>query len=241
MNPLILLPAILALVQARPQGYDYPVPSGGPFNLDNGYTSGSSSSSVFQSGLGSNHFSNPGSIVTKHIYVHVPPPDLEEQQQRLQPVFYPPKKTYKIIFIKTPTAPAASYASPSVIQPQSQDKTLIYVLVKKPEDQADIQIPEVVPTQPSKPEVYFIRYKSRKSPGGNGGPFEGFSGSGPASSFADPSAGGSLLGTDSFGSGSFPGYPTASGSSHSSSFHNGISGSKPSSSYGPPGNNGGPY
>lgn len=55
----------------------------------------------------------------------------------------------------TPTAPVIP------AQPQNEEKTLVYVLVKKPEEQPEIHIPTPAPTQPSKPEVYFIRYKTQ--------------------------------------------------------------------------------
>jgi len=46
------------------------------------------------------------------------------------------------------------------VQPQNEEKTLVYVLVKKPEEAPEITIPTPAPTQPAKPEVYFIRYKT---------------------------------------------------------------------------------
>lgn len=69
-----------------------------------------------------------------------------------------PKKHYKIIFIKAPTPPTPT--APIIPeQPQDEHKTLVYVLVKKPEPQPLIEIPKPAPTEPSKPEVYFIKYK----------------------------------------------------------------------------------
>lgn len=68
------------------------------------------------------------------------------------------QKHYKIIFIKAPSPPA--YQAPIIpVAPQNEEKTLVYVLVKKPEEQQEIIIPQAAPTQPSKPEVYFIKYK----------------------------------------------------------------------------------
>ncbi|KAL3276008.1 hypothetical protein HHI36_020739 [Cryptolaemus montrouzieri] len=105
--------------------------------------------------------SSGGAVVKKHIYVHVPPPEPEEYRpQRVYPVA-PPQKHYKIIFIKAPTPPTPTV--PSIpVQPQNEEKTLVYVLVKKPEEQPEIHIPQPIPTQPTKPEVYFIRYKTHK-------------------------------------------------------------------------------
>lgn len=98
--------------------------------------------------------------VHKHVYVHVPPPDNELPPPRKQIYVPPPQKHYKIVFIKAPTPPTPT--APIIpVQPQNEEKTLVYVLVKKPEEQPDIVIPTPAPTQPAKPEVYFIRYKTQ--------------------------------------------------------------------------------
>ncbi|EDV98064.1 extensin [Drosophila grimshawi] len=116
------------------------------------------------------------SIVTKNVYVHVPPEE---------PEYYPasspiqttvPKKHYKIIFIKAPNPPTPVR---QVLPPPVQDehKTLVYVLVKKPEEQLPVILPSPEPTEPSKPEVYFIKYKQQQKPAPQYGP--------PASAPAD--------------------------------------------------------
>ncbi|XP_055383952.1 ESCRT-I complex subunit tsg101-like isoform X2 [Condylostylus longicornis] len=100
-------------------------------------------------------------IIHKHVYVHVSPNEPEHQPARKPIVLPPPQKHYKIVFIKAPSPPIPT--SPVIpIVPQSEEKTLVYVLVKKPDEQPDIIIPTLAPTQPSKPEVYFIRYKTQK-------------------------------------------------------------------------------
>lgn len=97
-------------------------------------------------------------IITKNVYIHVPPEE---------PVTYAPakqievptaKKHYKIIFIKAPAPPTPTAP---VIPEQIQDehKTLVYVLVKKPEEQPEVEFPVQATTEPSKPEVFFIKYK----------------------------------------------------------------------------------
>jgi hypothetical protein len=79
-----------------------------------------------------------------------------------------PRKHYKIIFIKAPSAPSLTQQI-AAAQAQSQEKTLIYVLVKKPEDISFGPGPQPVPELPvSKPEVYFIKYKTQKEAGGAG-------------------------------------------------------------------------
>lgn len=108
-------------------------------------------------------------IVQKHIYVHVPPPDNEELLPQRQIQTGVAQKHYKIIFIKAPSYSAPSQAQISLAA-QNQEKTIVYVLVRKPDDfSADLTIPTAAPTPPSKPEVYFIKYKTQKEGGGNGG------------------------------------------------------------------------
>ena len=94
----------------------------------------------------------------KHIYVHLAPEDPEPYTPRQHVPLPPPQRHYKIVFIKAPTPPSPT--APSVqLPPRDEEKTLIYVLVKKPEDQPEVRITQPAPTAPSKPEVYFIKYK----------------------------------------------------------------------------------
>lgn len=97
--------------------------------------------------------------VNKNVYFYKAPNDFEISPTR-KPIKLPtPRKNYKIIFIKAPSSPSL----PPVVQlaPQNEDKTLVYVLVKKPEEQPDIVIPTPPPTKASKPEVYFVNYQTR--------------------------------------------------------------------------------
>ncbi|CAF4746260.1 unnamed protein product [Pieris macdunnoughi] len=193
-------------------------------------------------------------LVQKHIYVHVPPPEPQEQRlPRITPVA-PPQKHYKIIFIKAPTPPAP--VAPIIpVQSQNEEKTLVYVLVKKPEEQQDIVIPTPAPTQPSKPEVYFIKYQTQKesdaaiggaigggSIGGGligGGSIGGGAISGGSISGGDYNSisGGAVLEGGASGHGSeISGDFGASGSDESASAGHGVT----SSQYGPPGHVAGP-
>nr|CAD7457588.1 unnamed protein product [Timema tahoe] len=93
-----------------------------------------------------------GVLRTTSVYVHVPPPDFEEEI-KAQQVIAPRQAriNYKIVFIKAPTAPTP--VNPIIPEfAQDKEKTLIYVLVKKPEEADDIVIPTPAPTSPSKPE-----------------------------------------------------------------------------------------
>ncbi|KAH8277463.1 hypothetical protein KR026_011220 [Drosophila bipectinata] len=102
-------------------------------------------------------------LVSKDIYVHVPPAE-EPEERYPQPVLppAPPRKHYRIVFIKAPT-PSVSKAALRIKQAPVEEKTIIYVLTKKP-DPLDLQtaIEEIAPKQPSKPEVFFIKYKTQE-------------------------------------------------------------------------------
>lgn len=123
-----------------------------------------SSGQNYQSG-----YTNQAPIINKHVYVHVAPEEPEEVAFKPPAPLPPPVKNYKIIFIKAPSPPA--YSRPVIpVQQQDEEKTLVYVLVKKPDEQPDLVIPTAAPTKPSKPEVYFIKYKSQKEhSAGSGG------------------------------------------------------------------------
>lgn len=98
------------------------------------------------------------SPVTKTVYLYEPPEEIEEPSSNMQIISLTrPKINYKIIFIKAPAA-APTLTAP-FIPPLTQDqqKALIYVLIKRPEEAPEITIPTVAATAPSKPEVYFIR------------------------------------------------------------------------------------
>lgn len=124
------------------------------FNSANSFSSSAEAAASFAPSSGA-------TLIQKHIYVHVPPPEQEEFNPPKTYSFPAPQKHYKIIFIKAPTPPTPT--APTIpLQPQNEEKTLVYVLVKKPEDAPEITIPTPAPTQPSKPEVYFIRYKTQK-------------------------------------------------------------------------------
>lgn len=99
-------------------------------------------------------------IVTKHFYFHAAPEDPEE---RAGPRFVQvgrSRKNYKVIFIKAPTYGSSQQIVPIV--PQNEEKTIVYVLSKKPSFNQEVQLPEQPVTEPSKPEVFFIKYKNQE-------------------------------------------------------------------------------
>lgn len=92
-----------------------------------------------------------GSTPTKTIYVNVPHP---EPPKPLPPVAAgPPRKHYKIVFIRAPPPPPAPQP---ILPPRTEQKTVIYVLHQRPEvqEQQVIQVPSVK----HNPEVFFVQY-----------------------------------------------------------------------------------
>lgn len=131
-----------------------------------GFVSGATGGGFVGGGAGGYDVSSGGgfggtSLIQKHIYVHVPPPEPAEVVTQQLPQFRPAQKHFKIVFIKAPTPPTPQAASIQ-LPGQDEQKTLIYVLVKKPDEAEALNIQQPAPTQPSKPEVYFIKYKTQK-------------------------------------------------------------------------------
>lgn len=104
----------------------------------------------------------PAPIIHKHVYVHVPPPEPEYTTPRRPAEVLPAQKHYRIIFIKAPTHPVPTLP-PLPAAPENEEKTIVYVLVKKPDDLPSITLTAPASTVPSKPEVYFIRYKTQET------------------------------------------------------------------------------
>ncbi|KAH1001785.1 hypothetical protein HUJ04_005753 [Dendroctonus ponderosae] len=125
-----------------------------------------------------------GAIVTKHVYVHVAP-----EEPLLAPQVLPPppapRKHYKIIFIKAPSqASQRQVIQVPAQQAPAEEKTLVYVLVDRPQ-QPQVVVQQPVVQQPSKPEVYFIKYKaSAAAAGAAAGPSPVSSGESTSSLFS---------------------------------------------------------
>ena len=100
--------------------------------------------------------------VNRHVMVYdSPPQDIIRPQTPDVPT---PKLNYNIVFVRTPDK--VRDEKPIVIPPPQQ-KTLVYVLNKKQQ----IEGPELieVPSNPQKPEVYYVNYNEGENPSLPGG------------------------------------------------------------------------
>ncbi|XP_067639237.1 uncharacterized protein [Eurosta solidaginis] len=94
-------------------------------------------------------------IIYKQYYTISAPEDRTPKTKHL--VLGKPQKNYRVIFIKAPHTENVKYSAE--LAPQ-EEKTVIYVLHKKDEDIDSTNLVTPAPTVPSKPEVFFITYKT---------------------------------------------------------------------------------
>ncbi|XP_045489919.1 uncharacterized protein LOC123690540 [Pieris rapae] len=123
-------------------------------NLNDGYSQANQLSKIPSDNLGVASQTTQSPSIIKHIYFHVPQPEIEEYVRPNRPQA---KKTYRILFIKLPAQTLFNSQTQSIIKPSAiEEKTLIYVLIKKPEEK---QI--IVPTSHklSEHEVVFVKYR----------------------------------------------------------------------------------
>ncbi|TMW42503.1 hypothetical protein DOY81_012417 [Sarcophaga bullata] len=104
-------------------------------------------------------------IVNKEIFIHAAPEETEVIGEQQDIEAGPVHKNYRIVFIKAPAQNIQlNLESLKRAQAANEEKTVIYVLSKKP-DLANIQNQLVnVQTEQKahKPEVYFIKYKTQE-------------------------------------------------------------------------------
>ncbi|XP_075157463.1 uncharacterized protein LOC142230714 [Haematobia irritans] len=100
-------------------------------------------------------------LVRKQFYLISAPDDSENQPKHKKLILGRPQKNYRVVFIKAPGSDNANIKYSAEYAPQ-EEKTIIYVLSKKDSelDASDIATP--APTEPSKPEVFFIKYKTNE-------------------------------------------------------------------------------
>ncbi|KAM7349775.1 uncharacterized protein ACRADG_008592 [Cochliomyia hominivorax] len=166
MKTLLVLSVLLAVVCAAPQyGYQEPEHLGsGPA----GAFSGLSTAGIHPAsqGHGGEKYLPPtpttaAPIIRKQFYVISAPEDEGSQPKHKHLVLGRPQKNYRVVFIKAPNPGAANVKYSAEFAPQ-EEKTVIYVLSKKDNelDASDIATP--APTAASKPEVFFIKYKTEE-------------------------------------------------------------------------------
>ncbi|OXA64104.1 basic salivary proline-rich protein 2 isoform X2 [Folsomia candida] len=98
------------------------------------------------------------------VYVYGPPENSfgDEASRPLPPVRVPhskPETRYQVVVIKAPNPPPHPQVEIQLPTPPEQ-KTLVYVLVKKPQSAPEIKFTKPPTTTPAPPEVFFIKYKN---------------------------------------------------------------------------------
>merc|ERR1712121_417910 len=97
-------------------------------------------------------------VVTRNIFVYAAP---EQPRPLPGPVNVPPPKVdCSIVLVR---APEGNAAQDPIIVPPPQQRTLVYVLSKKPEDGGQ-RVIEVPAGPASNPEVYFVNYGPGENP-----------------------------------------------------------------------------
>lgn len=118
-------------------------------------------SQMQQSQYNSHQQQHAAPIVTKRFYIHSAP---EEEDNEIDERFITigkPRKNYNIVFIRAPHK-APSKTKLKIVPAINEDKTVIYVLAKKPtESEIEAHVQEYATTT-AKPEVYFIKYKTNE-------------------------------------------------------------------------------
>lgn len=160
----------------------FQVVPGNGFGGDSGFGSGAGFGGPSR---GASRPGNAQTIVTKDIYVHVPPPEGPEEFEGETGRPSVNKKHYKILFIKAPT-PNFQQQLQLMKKSQGEEKTLVYVLVKKPDIQTALDIEETEVKPQNKPEVYFIKYKTRKESQSHGHGHGGHDSHAPTSQYGPP-------------------------------------------------------
>lgn len=104
-------------------------------------------------------------VVTKSFFIHQAP---EEPKGSVHVVekehVVHPRKHYNIVFVKAPGGGSSSINNNNVnVYPQTEEKTIVYVLTGKSgqvsvNNNGDVHIPQ--PKAPSKPEVVFVKYNN---------------------------------------------------------------------------------
>ncbi|XP_065363123.1 uncharacterized protein Twdlalpha [Calliphora vicina] len=100
-------------------------------------------------------------FVHKQFITVAAPEDNENLERTKHLVIGRPQKNYRVVFIKAPSSSNANVKLSAEYAPQ-EEKTVIYVLSKKDSSLEVGDIATPAPSVPSKPEVFFIKYKTEE-------------------------------------------------------------------------------
>jgi hypothetical protein len=102
--------------------------------------------------------------ISRNFYVHEAPEEQTNVRVEEKEIVVRPQKQYKIIFIKAPSAGSSVTSSNTAIFPQNEEKTIVYVLSKKAEAVSSSgELPQApAPVAPSRPEVFFVKYRTQQ-------------------------------------------------------------------------------
>jgi len=99
--------------------------------------------------------------VFKHVYIHAAPDEPTYAENKVIRVPGGGDKHVNIIFVKAPSH-SSSQQTEVILPEQPQQKTVVYVLVKKPENYNNVKVTAPAQQVPHKPEVFFIRYRNKE-------------------------------------------------------------------------------
>lgn len=100
-------------------------------------------------------------IIHKQFYLISAPEDPDPQGAKRHLVLGRPQKNYRVVFIKAPSSGVENIKYSAEFAPQ-EEKTVIYVLSKKENELSASDISTPAPIPASKPEVFFIKYKTEQ-------------------------------------------------------------------------------
>ncbi|XP_017849979.1 keratin, type I cytoskeletal 9 [Drosophila busckii] len=98
-------------------------------------------------------------LIHKQFFTVAAPEEHESLERVKHLVIGRPQRNYRVVFIKAPSSSSANVKLSAEYAPK-EEKTVIYVLSKKDSTLEVNDIATPAPTLPSKPEIFFIKYKT---------------------------------------------------------------------------------
>uniref|UniRef100_A0A1I8M9K9 DUF243 domain-containing protein n=1 Tax=Musca domestica TaxID=7370 RepID=A0A1I8M9K9_MUSDO len=115
----------------------------------------------YQQGYSGGHAAAEAPLVHKQFITVSAPEDSDSLSKTKHLVIGRPQKNYRVVFIKAPSASSSNVKLSAEFAPK-EEKTVIYVLAKNDNALEVNDIATPAPTVPSKPEVFFIKYKTEE-------------------------------------------------------------------------------